>query len=118
MLTVGHGAVWVCDERLPVVVRVDRITGHVLGVASWPIDDALREQPSIADIDARGATVWVASPSAGGLVRLASDLQEEPHLVAIDAPVEVSQPTARHAGPARRAMAGSPTALSDQESGG
>ncbi len=87
MLTVGHGAVWVCDERLPVVVCVDRITGHVLGVASWPIDDALREQPSIADIDARGAAVWVASPSAGGLVRLSSDLQEEPHLVAIDAPV-------------------------------
>jgi hypothetical protein len=87
LLTVGHGAVWVCDERLPVVVRVDRITGQVLGLASWPIDDALREQSSIADIDAGGDAVWVAAPSAGGLVRLPPDLKDEPHVIAIDAPV-------------------------------
>ena len=55
MLIVGHGAVWVCDERLPGVVRVDRMTGQILGVASWPIDNVLREQPSITD-DRYGAS--------------------------------------------------------------
>lgn len=87
LLALGHGALWVCDERLPVVARVDRLSGEVLGIASWPIDDGLRERDSVSDIDAEGDVVWVAAPNAGGLVRLSPDLEDEPDVVPIEFPV-------------------------------
>lgn len=65
---------WLCDERLPIVVRVDQSAGEVLGVPSWPIDDRLRHRPSIVDIDAGGDAVWVAAPNARGVVRLSTTL--------------------------------------------
>jgi len=72
---------------LPVVARVDRVSGAVLGVASWPIDDTLRELPSITDIGAGGDAVWVAAPNAGGLVRLSPNLDEESQLIPMEATI-------------------------------
>lgn len=78
---------WLCDERLPIVIRVDQSAGEVLGVPSWPIDDRLRHRPSIVDIDAGGDAVWVAAPNARGVVRLSTTLDHAPEVLTTAAAV-------------------------------
>ncbi len=87
ILAVGHGAVWVCDERLPVVVRADRRSGEITGVVSWPVKDDLRDLPSIGDIAIGSDAVWLAAPNAAGLVRLAPNLDSDVQVVPMTAPI-------------------------------
>jgi hypothetical protein len=67
---VGDGSVVIADESLPLAVEVDGDSGQVAGVHTWPILSARRDRPVARDILTLGDAIMIASPAAGGIVRV------------------------------------------------
>ncbi len=58
------------DANIPAVVLADSTTGDVLAVHTWPLSPEHRGRPRCTDVALTADEVIVASPAAGGLVRI------------------------------------------------
>lgn len=69
-LAVHGDAVFVADTVLPIVAEVDRATGAVRRVFTWPVSAEHRRRTATRSMTGHRGALWVASPLAGGLVRV------------------------------------------------
>ena len=64
------GSVVLADDGLPLAVEIDGMSGAVRRVFTWPVSPELRGRPVALDVLLLGESVMVASPAAGGVIRL------------------------------------------------
>lgn len=69
---VVDGHVVAVDSVLPVVVVFDT-EGELLATWGWPLDPELRGRPTAEDVCLTAMHIVVASPAAGGLIRIVRD---------------------------------------------
>jgi hypothetical protein len=67
---VRDGRIAAVDGAVPLAVEADLATGRVLGVWTWEPAAGRRGRPVATDVILTGTGVVVASPAAGGLVRI------------------------------------------------
>ena len=70
VLAASSGRCFVADEVVPVVAEIDIADGRVTGLYSWLLSPAWRHLPTTTAIAPQGGDLLVASPAAGGLVRI------------------------------------------------
>ncbi len=63
------GRIVAVDDVIPVVVEVDPSDG-VTATHTWELDPTLRGRPTARDVVVTPTSIVVASPAAGGLVRI------------------------------------------------
>ncbi len=70
VLAAGGGRCFVADDVVPVVAEVDAADGRVVGLYTWPLSPPHRRLPTTTDLALQGDDLLVASPAAGGVVRI------------------------------------------------
>jgi hypothetical protein len=69
-LDVAGGVAVMADAVLPLVVEVDLASGRLGPIRSWPLRDGAGDAETVTDVAIIDSEILVASPAAGGLVRL------------------------------------------------
>jgi hypothetical protein len=64
------GRCFVADRRVPVVAEIDAADGRVVGRYTWPLDSGCRRLATTTALAMQGGDLLVASPAAGGVVRI------------------------------------------------
>jgi hypothetical protein len=67
---VRDGRVVAVDEVVPLAVEADLSTGEIVGAWTWDLRPELRDRPTATAVALTRADIVVASPAAGGLVRI------------------------------------------------
>jgi hypothetical protein len=70
VLAAGGGRCFVADERVPVVAEIDAGDGRVVALHTWPLSPPHRRLPTATQLALQGDDLLVASPAAGGVVRI------------------------------------------------
>jgi hypothetical protein len=70
VLAVGAGRCFVADDVVPVVAELDTVDGRAVELFTWELSPPHRHLPRTTALALAGEELLVASPAAGGLVRI------------------------------------------------
>ncbi len=70
VMTVGAGRCFVADDVVPVVAETDTADGRVVELFTWTLSPPHRHLPTTTALALQDGDLLVASPAAGGLVRI------------------------------------------------
>jgi hypothetical protein len=66
----GAGRCFVADDVVPVVAEIDAADGRLVALFTWELSPPHRHLPTTTALALQGEDLLVASPAAGGLVRI------------------------------------------------
>jgi hypothetical protein len=70
VLAVGPGRCFLADDVVPVVAEIDTADGRVVELFTWTLSPPHRRLPTSTALALQDGNLLVASPAAGGLVRI------------------------------------------------